>query len=76
VSTVDYLKERIGYLKLYQGIVVAADGGLIGWVLSNAHAAPIDLGAILGMLGIIALTVAGVILHIRIQYHIDQLQGP
>ena len=74
MSSVDYLKETIGYLKLYQGLVVAADGGLISWLLSNMGARN-NHSAILAILGIIALTVSAVILHIRIQHCIDRIEG-
>jgi hypothetical protein len=62
VSSVDYLKETIGYLKLYQGLVVAADGGLIGWLLSNTGARN-NHSAILAILGLMALTVSSFILE-------------
>jgi hypothetical protein len=35
MSEVDVLKEKIAYLKLWLGIMVVADIGLVGWLLGN-----------------------------------------
>jgi hypothetical protein len=37
----DYLKEQVAYLKLWQGIVVITDISLTGWAMSAAD----DAGA-------------------------------
>lgn len=80
VPKLDRLKERIGYLKMYQGIVVATDVGLIGWLLSYVgDSAKVSAGEInvlattLAYVGVVLLTGTAVVLHLRIQNYIDQL---
>ena len=37
VAHLDHLKERIGYLKLWQSIVIAVDVSLLGWLVTKAQ---------------------------------------
>jgi len=35
LAKIDEVKEEIGYLKFWLGIIVATDMGLIGWLVNN-----------------------------------------
>jgi len=68
----DYLKEQVAYLKLWQGIVVITNVSLAGWTMSAADEAErvrVGLAIVSAMvLGFVAL-----VLHRRIAEHIDRI---
>jgi hypothetical protein len=66
----DYLKEQVAYLKLWQGIVVITDISLAGWAMSAADEAG-RTRIVLAILGIMLLGFGALALHRRIAKHID-----
>lgn len=74
---IDGIKEQIGFLKLYLGIVVATDIGIIGSLISYAaETAKQDVNVLVVTLYYIALAVGiglFVYLHHQIQRWIKQL---
>ena len=74
MSELDIAKEQIAYLKLWLGILVVTDISVFGWLISNlgSATAPLLWGAVIA---VAALTAGIVLLHRRIQRHIDSLEG-
>ena len=58
---VDRLKEEVAYIKLWLGLVVVTDVGLIGWLVTADDAG--RLQTVLALLGIVVLSFGGVVLH-------------
>jgi len=74
LSELDVAKEKIAYLKVWLGILVLADISTFGWLISNVDSAtPPLLWAAVVAVG--ALTVGIVLLHRRIDRHIQSLRG-
>ncbi len=73
MSELDVAKEQITYLKFWLGILVVTDISLFGWLLSNVGGAywPLVLG---GCFAVVAITVGIVLLHRRIERHIEKLR--
>ena len=74
MSELDVSKEQIAYLKVWLGILVVTDISVFGWLISNlgAATAPLLWGAVIA---VVALTVGILLLHRRIERHIESLRG-
>jgi hypothetical protein len=68
----DYLKEQVAYLKLWQGIAVITNVSLAGWAISAADEAG-RVRVVLAIAGIMVLGFAALVLHRRIAEHIDRI---
>ena len=74
MSEIDVAKEQIAYLKVWLGILVVTDISVFGWLISNLGTAPpILLWA--AVIAVVSLTAGIVLLHRRIEGHIDSLRG-
>ncbi len=73
MSQVDWLKERIAYLKLWLGIMIVTDVSLIGWLVGNYTVANFTLIAADVVL-VILVSVGIIVMHIRIEKDIDRLK--
>ena len=72
MSELDRLKEQIGYLKFWQGIVVVTDISLAGWLISASDiAAPLTV--VLAIAGVVLLSLGIVILHRQIERRIEHI---
>jgi len=66
------LKEEVGYLKFWQGIVVVTDISLLGWVVSATdNASPVRI--LLALLVLMLLTWGSIALHRRIERAIGDI---
>ena len=74
MSELDVAKEQIAYLKVWLGILVLTDISVFGWLISNLGAAAALLlwGAVIG---VVALTAGILVIHRRIERHIESLRG-
>jgi hypothetical protein len=68
----DYLKEQVTYLKLWQGIAVITNVSLAGWAISAADEAG-RVRIVLAIAGIMVLGFVALVLHRRIAEHIDRV---
>jgi hypothetical protein len=73
MSELDRLKEEIAHLRMWLGILVVTDIGLIGWTVSSYGSAK-NLLIILAANAIIAVTVAVVIVNRKIEATIERLR--
>ena len=73
MSELEVLKERISYLKFWQGLLMATNIGLVGWLLSNGISAhPVrKVGGIILAAG---LALGTAVLHRRIDSKINELR--
>ena len=74
MSELDVAREKIAYLKVWLGILVVTDISTFGWLISNVGTAD----ALLlwsAVIAVAALTVGIVLLHRRIDRHIQSLRG-
>jgi len=74
MSELDVAKEKIAYLKVWLGILVITDVSTFGWLISNIGTA----SALLlwsAVIAVVALTVGILLLHRRIDQHIQSLRG-
>ena len=72
MAALDRVKEQVGYLKFWQGIIVLTDISLVGWLISALEsAAAITLR--LAMVGVLLLTCAGMFVHRRIERRIAEI---
>ena len=73
MSDLDVAKEKIAYLKVWLGILLVTDISTFGWLMSN-----IDMATTLllwaAVIVVVALTVGIVLLHRRIDRHIQSLK--
>ena len=69
----DYLKEKVAYLKFWQGIVVVTDISLTGWAVAALDEAA-RVRVLLAIVGIILLTCGALALHRRIAGHIELIR--
>jgi hypothetical protein len=67
------IKEQIAYLKLWLGILVVTDISLVGWFISNISTTSIEL-FYAALIGIIFVTFGIIIIHKRIEHHIESLK--
>ena len=76
MSELDVAKEQIAYLKVWLGILLITDISVFGWLISNlGTGTAILLWA--AVIAVVSLT-AGILfllLHRRIERHIDSLRG-
>jgi hypothetical protein len=72
MAELDRVRERIAYLKYWQGIMVVTDISVIGWLITAADNAPVGTFA-LAFGGAIALALGILDLHRRIDRRIDEL---
>nr|VFJ44601.1 MAG: hypothetical protein BECKFW1821A_GA0114235_100734 [Candidatus Kentron sp. FW]VFJ54176.1 MAG: hypothetical protein BECKFW1821B_GA0114236_101725 [Candidatus Kentron sp. FW] len=73
MSKLDLAKEKIAYLKLWLGVMIAVELSLTGWVLMNFLSAHWLLIAA-GILVLAAIGFAGYIIHTRIEAKIAGLE--
>jgi hypothetical protein len=66
------LKEQIGYLKFWQGVVVVTDISVVGWFVSAIDTAP-HVRLLVALLAIILLTFGIILLHRQIERQIDEI---
>ncbi len=73
MSKSDKAKEQIAYLKFWLGVMVVTDISLVGWFVSSVDSAPTHkvVGA---MVAVVVITVAGFIVHRRVERLIDALE--
>jgi phosphoglycerol transferase MdoB-like AlkP superfamily enzyme len=73
MSELDVTKEKIAYLKVWLGILVVTDISTFGWLISNvAEATTTLLWA--AVVAVVALSVGILLLHQRINRHIQSLR--
>ena len=74
MSEIDVIKEQIAYLKVWLGIMVITDISLFGWLITHFDRAPsrIVVGCILA---VIAVSAGIVLIHRRIERHIESLRS-
>jgi hypothetical protein len=68
----DRLREEVAYFKLWLGVAVVTDIGLMGWLLANADSAE-HLRIVLAELDVVVLTFGVVILHRQIDQRIARI---
>ena len=74
MSDLDVAKEKIAYLKVWLGILVVTDISTFGWLISSlGTATAILLWA--AVITVVAFTAGILMLHKRIQRHIESLRG-
>lgn len=72
MSKIDKIKERINYLKVWLGIFVVTNIGLIGWLAE--HYSDGILKAIAAFISIMTITVLVLLVHRKINNKIDELE--
>jgi hypothetical protein len=72
VSELDRLKEQLVYLRLWLGIIVVAEIGLVGWVASAAETASTTLLWLAAATAIL-LGFGILLLHRQIQRRIEEI---
>ena len=73
MSDLDVAKEKIAYLKVWLGILLVTDISTFGWLVSNVGAAT-TLLLWAAVVVVIALTIGILMLHRRIDRHIQSLK--
>jgi len=68
----DRLKERLAYLKYWQGIMVITDISLFGWLVSGGSTAG-TVALVVALIGVAALTSGIYVLHRQIDRRIDHI---
>jgi len=74
MSELDVAKEKIVYLKFWLGILVITDISTFGWLISNVDTATALL-LWAAVIAVVAFTVGILLLHRRIDRHIQSLRG-
>jgi len=72
MSKIDKIKERINYLKVWLGIFVVTNIGLIGWLAENYDVSKVK--SISAFIAIIMITVLVLLVHKKINSKIDELE--
>jgi len=72
MSEIDRLKEQLVYLRLWLGIIVVAEIGLVGWVASAVETASTRL-LLLATVTVVLLGCGIYLLHRHIQRRIDEI---
>jgi hypothetical protein len=72
MAELDRVRERIAYLKYWQGIMMVTAISLFGWLITSAEDAPFSR-VVLAVIGIVTLTSGILVLHRRIESRIDEL---
>jgi hypothetical protein len=73
MSELDVAKEKIAYLKVWLGILLITDISTFGWLVSNIDAATTFLQWA-AVIVVVALTVGILLLHRRLDRHIQSLR--
>ncbi|MBI2752794.1 MAG: hypothetical protein HYX46_04670 [Betaproteobacteria bacterium] len=73
MSELDIAKEKIAYLKVWLGILLVTDISTFGWLVSNVDSATTLLLSA-AVIGVVALSVGILLLHRRIDRHIQSLR--
>jgi hypothetical protein len=74
MSELDVVKEQIAYLKVWLGIMVVTNISLFGWLVTSFDTAPVRI--VVGcIIAIITVSSGIVIIHRRIERHIESLRG-
>ena len=73
MSDLDVAKEKIAYLKVWLGILLVTDISTFGWLVSNVSAAT-TLLLWAAVVVVVALTIGILMLHRRIDRHIESLK--
>lgn len=73
LSDLDIAKEKIAYLKVWLGILLVTDISTFGWLVSNVDAAT-TLLLWAAVIAVVALTSGILLLHRRIDRHIQSLK--
>ena len=73
MSDLDVAKEKIAYLKVWLGILLVTDISTFGWLVSNVGAAT-TLLLWAAVVVVVALTTGILMLHRRIDRHIQSLK--
>jgi hypothetical protein len=73
MAELDVAKEKIAYLKVWLGILLVTDISAFGWLILNVDTASMVLvwGA---AMAVVALTISILVLHWRIEGHIESLR--
>jgi hypothetical protein len=69
----DVAKDKIAYLKVWLGILLVTDISTFGWLVSNVDAAT-TLLLWAAVVVVVALTIGILMLHRRIDRHIQSLK--
>jgi len=72
MSKIDKIKERINYLKVWLGIFVVTNIGLIGWLAEHYEDGKAKAIAAFGAIMLITVLVA--LIHKKINNKIDELE--
>jgi hypothetical protein len=73
LSDLDIAKEKIAYLKVWLGILLVTDISTFGWLVSNVDTAT-TLLLWAAVIVVVALTSGILLLHRRIDRHIQSLK--
>jgi len=68
----DRLREEVAYFKLWLGVVVVTDIGLVGWLLTTADETD-RLRTVLALLAIVVLSFGVVALHREIAGRLERI---
>lgn len=74
MAQLDHVKEIIGYLKLWLGIVAAVDVSITAWLFNHGPEVSRFL-LVCGVLSVVVLTVIGFVLERWIRRWISRLEG-
>lgn len=72
MSKIDKIKERINYLKVWLGIFVVTNIGLIGWLAEHYDVSRVK--SISAFIAIILITLLVLFVHKKINSKIDELE--
>jgi len=73
MSDLDIAKEKIAYLKVWLGILLVTDISTFGWLVSNVDSAT-TLLLWAAVIVVVALSLGILLLHRRIDRHIQSLK--
>jgi hypothetical protein len=73
MSDLDIAKEKIAYLKVWLGILLVTDISTFGWLVSNVDSAT-TLLLWAAVIVVVALSIGILLLHRRIDRHIQSLK--
>jgi hypothetical protein len=73
MSDLDIAKEKIAYLKVWLGILLVTDISTFGWLVSSVDSAT-TLLLWAGVIVVVALSIGILLLHRRIDRHIQSLK--
>lgn len=73
MSDLDIAKEKIAYLKIWLGILLVTDISTFGWLVSNVDSAT-TLLLWAAVIVVVALSIGILLLHWRIDRHIQSLK--